>query len=294
MKVKAFGTRGSHSVSGKDTIIYGGDTTCFTFWNETPEGIDRLIIDAGNGIIRLGREIIGNYFAGKEKLNIKIGFTHLHPDHSQGFPFFAPNYFEDCEILILGMVALSKNVGQVLKDSMLPPSFPIEYKDLKSKRNHAVLKNGSSFKSPLNTMRVDVMQSYAPSHPQQGSLYFKITDIASNTIVVCAWDLESKTGGDKALVNFAKGCHVMIHDTQYTTEEYNSSKMVVQGFGHSTYDMALENACQSGAKKLICTHYNPTHTDIFLTEVEKEYWNKGKSVGVDVELAKQDQIWEFI
>ncbi len=194
-------------------------------------------------------------------------FTHLHPDHTQGFPFFAPNFFKSCKINLFGMKTLSKTVGQVLALSMLPPTFPIEYKDLKSERKHFIIKDGSSFYSPLETMQIDVMGAYAPSHPQQGALYYKITDLKTGKSIACIWDLESKVGGDKAVINFVKSSDVMIHDTQYTHEEYYSDGTIVQGFGHSTYEMAIENMRQAEVKKLYCFHYNPSHTDQFLDEL---------------------------
>ena len=115
------------------------------------------------------------------------------------------------------------------------------------------------------------MQSYAPSHPQQGAIYYIITDIETQKRVACIWDLESKQGGDKAVINFTKGCDIMIHDTQYTHDEYNDDQMIVQGFGHSTYEMAIENARQAEIKdKLICTHYNTTHSDKQLSNIQAE------------------------
>jgi len=303
MKIKFYGVRGSYPTPGKDTNEYGGNTTCVTFTNEVDGKIDRVIIDCGTGAIRLGKDIIGNHFAGKEDLNIMMLFTHLHPDHTQAFPFFAPNYFPNAKLNLYGMKALNMHVGKVLDKSMLPPTFPIEYKDLKSERKHNVLKDGDKITSPLGSMKIDVMQAYAPSHPQQGALYFKVTALhnkdcanckldnkecnvdphldlcGSNTnfdkfkgkSVACIWDNESKTGGDKAVINFAKDCDVMIHDTQYTHEEYESYKMVVQGFGHSTYDMAIENAIQANIRdKLICTHYNPAHSDSKLDQIKSD------------------------
>lgn len=113
------------------------------------------------------------------------------------------------------------------------------------------------------------MQAFAPSHPQQGAIYYKIKDLETDKTVVCVWDNESKIGGDQAVINFAKDCDLLIHDTQYTTEEYTDSRMIVQGFGHSTYEMAIDNAKQANSKKLICIHFNPSHTDRVLDEIQK-------------------------
>ncbi len=273
MKIKFYGVRGSYPVPGKDTVKYGGNTSCVSFSNEVDGKIERIIVDSGTGIISLGREIVKNYFEKREGLNTVMLFTHLHPDHIQGFSFFAPNYFKECNIKLMGFIALKKHVGMILEMTMLPPTFPIEYKDLKSFRKHYELRDQSEFKT--NTMDVKVMQAYAPSHPQQGALYFKITDLKSRKSAACIWDTESKIGGDKAVAKFAKDCDIMIHDTQYTSEEYESDNLIVQGFGHSTYKMAIQNAGLANIKeKLICTHFNPVHTDEKLDVIQHEVSKK--------------------
>jgi ribonuclease BN (tRNA processing enzyme) len=123
------------------------------------------------------------------------------------------------------------------------------------------------FEAEADSFEIRVMQAFAPSHPQQGALYYRIKDLETGKSVACIWDNESKIGGDKAVIKFSKGADVMIHDTQYTTEEYTSDKMIVQGFGHSTYEMALDNATQANVGKLVGIHYNPAHTDEKLDEI---------------------------
>ena len=294
MKVKFYGVRGSYAKPGKDFSKYGGNTTCVSISKEVNEKIYRVIIDAGTGIIDLGKEIIGNYFAKKENLDIHILFTHLHPDHTQGFPFFAPNYFKDSELKLYGMETLEKHIGHILKEQMTPPTFPIEYHDLKSNREHIILKSGDSVKITQESdvfikdvFKIEVMQAYAPSHPQQGCLYYKITDKETKKSLACIWDNESHIGGDRAVINFAKDCDIMIHDTQYTKEEYDNDQMIVQGFGHSTYEMAIENAKLANIKqKLICTHFNPVHTDKMLDDIQKKL-ECVRSYDFDISLAKE-------
>jgi ribonuclease BN (tRNA processing enzyme) len=270
MLVKFFGVRGSYPVPGHDTELFGGNTTCVTFEKEYNGKINRVIIDSGTGIIPLGKQIIKNFFDKKEELELNICFSHLHPDHTQGFPFFAPNFFKNCKIKLYGMQTLQKHIGDILTEMMYPPIFPIEYRELKSQRDHIVVTEGSSI-SINNCLSVECMQAFAPSHPQQGAIYYKVRDILDGTTAVCIWDNESKVGGDKAVVRFSKDADMMIHDTQYTAEEYTSDKMIVQGFGHSSYDMAIENAKQANVKKLVCIHYNPAHTDSMLTKIKDNY-----------------------
>ncbi|MCX8059065.1 MAG: MBL fold metallo-hydrolase [Spirochaetes bacterium] len=273
MKIKFYGVRGSHPVPGNTTVRYGGNTSCVTVYKVIENNkILRIIIDSGSGIVKLGKEIMQNWE--NEIKPLTILFTHLHPDHTAEFPFFAPNYREDAVINMYGMQALKMHVGKVIERNMIPPNFPIEYKDLKSRRNHYVIKDNSKFKLSYNGrdyFEINAMQSFAPSHPQQGAIYYKIIDLENGSSLSCIWDIESKIGGDKAVINFAKDSDVMIHDTQYTEEEYISSKFIVQGFGHSTYEMAIENANQANIKKyLICTHFNTTHSDEKLDQIQKD------------------------
>jgi ribonuclease BN (tRNA processing enzyme) len=59
---------------------------------------------------------------------------------------------------------------------------------------------------------------------------------------------------------------ILIHDGQYTDEEYKKYK----GWGHSTWRHAVEVAIRAKVKKLIVTHHDPDHNDDFLDFMEKE------------------------
>lgn len=279
MKVKFYGVRGSYPTPGQGTVRYGGNTTCVTIYKEIDGKICRLIFDCGTGIIQLGRDVIANYFEGKEDINIRLFFTHLHPDHTQGFPFFAPNYFRDCNFYLYGMESLRKDVGELMALTMLPPTFPIEYKDLKSRRIHKTIRDGDVIKAfiingageKVCVFEIETLQVFAPTHPQQGCLYYRVTDTETGKSVVCVWDNESPYCGDKRVIRFAKDANVMIHDAMYTLREYEDNTMIVHGFGHSTPKLAFENAIQAGiTDALILTHFNPAHDDTMLDEIGED------------------------
>ncbi len=272
MRIEFYGIRGSYPVPGKDTVKYGGNTTCVSISKVVKGKIVRLIFDSGTGIIQLGKDIIKNYFEGKEDLNQHLFFTHLHPDHSQGFPFFAVNFFKGSSLKLYGMETLHKHIGDILSEQMYPPNFPIEYRDLKSDRESIVLTDGQTI--IIGDFMVTCMRAFSSSHPQQGAMYYKVRDCSTNKQVVCVWDNESKIGGDQAVIRFAKDSNIMIHDTQYTSKEYLSNQIIVQGFGHSTYDMAINNAIQADIKeKLICMHFNPLHNDEQLDKIQNDIQN---------------------
>jgi phosphoribosyl 1,2-cyclic phosphodiesterase len=58
-------------------------------------------------------------------------------------------------------------------------------------------------------------------------------------------------------VAFARGAGVLVHDTMYTTEEYES----FVGWGHSTYDDVVELALEAGVEQLVLFHHRPERTD---------------------------------
>jgi hypothetical protein len=94
-----------------------------------------------------------------------------------------------------------------------------------------------------------------------------VEDPDTHCSVVTAWDIESRPGGEPFLTDFAKGADLMIHDSCYTEDEYNRTKRKVRGFGHSTYQMALDDAARAGVGTLAFFHYNTTHSDVFLDKV---------------------------
>jgi len=276
------GVRGSYPVPGKDTVRYGGNTSCVSFTAFNSENkIVRVIVDSGTGIINLGKEMISNFKKGSEVPKTCILFTHHHPDHTDGFMFFIMNFISCWILYLVGMVSLKKDTRKIIESAMTPPRSPIESTGFKSTRkNHNVsdgetfyILDSGEFSKECQTgslLEIKTMQAHAPSHPQQGSMYYRIRDLRTNEVATCVWDNESHVGGDIRVINFAKDSDILIHDTQYTAEEYGNASAPVQGFGHSTYDMALENAIRSNSRTLMCFHYNPNHSDDMLDNIAKK------------------------
>jgi ribonuclease BN (tRNA processing enzyme) len=289
MNLTFFGVRGSYPVPDARMLKYGGRTASVLFQKEKNGKTIPLFIDAGLGLIEAGKKIIPDIFSGKCIPRLNMFFTHFHPDHTEGFTFFAPNFLPQIELNLFGMSTAEKNIDMILRDRMSQPLYPIEYKDLRSKRKHHTVSDGetvyidadgkASHQLPEGAAyKVQAMQAFAPAHPQQGAVYYRISDPDTGASVACIWDIESRHGGDQRVIAFAKDALVMIHDTQYTDDEYHSEKMVVQGFGHSTYSMAVDNAVKARVKRLIPFHYNPSHTDEKLDEIMASIDNKGLEI----------------
>ncbi|MFQ6015206.1 MAG: MBL fold metallo-hydrolase, partial [Anaerolineae bacterium] len=212
-------------------------------------------------------------------------FSHTHHDHTQGFPFFAPAHLGSSTLYIFGPRLFQEDLEEALSRAMLPPSHPIELHDLKSlkiirniEESEVILLRNESRKPEIKNVhrdeittdpgvaKISMFKSYA--HPKVGALIYKISWHGKS--IVYASDTESYIGGDTRLTAFAKGADLLIHDAQYTEEEYVSMPLPKQGWGHSTPEMAAAIAKASEVKRLAFFHHDPSHTDEFITEMEKQ------------------------
>ena len=108
-----------------------------------------------------------------------------------------------------------------------------------------------------------ILKSVEQHHIYPGGSYgFRIDD-EDVSLVICT-DVEHINGIDKKVVKLAKNADLLIHDGQYTPEEYKKFK----GWGHSTWEHAVEVAMKAKVKKLIITHHDPDHNDDFLDTLE--------------------------
>jgi phosphoribosyl 1,2-cyclic phosphodiesterase len=255
MKIKFYGVRGSVPICGKEFQKYGGNTTCFRIYREDVNRI--VIIDAGTGIRNLGKEIIS---MGLNQNVINILFSHFHWDHIQGFPFFAPAYNPNQRIgiLAMGKQRKLKNLKDIFSMQMQKEYFPVELDNTGAEFEFLTYGNQETFYGAIVTA--------VPQHHKYmgGSYGFRIED-ESASIVVCT-DVEHIDGIDENIVNLAKDADLLVHDGQYTPDEYKKYK----GWGHSSWQHAAEVAIRANVKKLIITHHDPDHDDDFLDSMAKE------------------------
>ena len=251
MIIKCWGSRGSIPVSGKEYIKYGGDTTCLEI--RTQSG-DLIIVDAGTGIRRLGNELI------KENRHFfNFIFTHAHWDHLMGFPFFKPLYCRNTKIRMHRCPFPSRFVEKMLSRVMDPPNFPVRYSDIKAE----IIYEKSC---PMNFQIGSVLIYPVPlSHPNKGNGYKFIED-GKTFIFLTDNELGYVHPGGLGFKDYLEHCRnadLLIHDAEYTPEEY---KKKVE-WGHSVYTDALELAFQADVKKLGLFHLNQERTDIQADEI---------------------------
>ena len=76
---------------------------------------------------------------------------------------------------------------------------------------------------------------------------------------------------NRKVLEFMQGADIVIHDAQYTHKEYTDGKV---GWGHSTYEWAINSAARARVKTLVMTHHDPDRSDRRLLELEREYTRK--------------------
>lgn len=258
-----FGVRGSYPVSGSRYVKFGGNTaSVFIDAGDIP-----LIIDAGTGIINIGKYLQKNEPRKKE---VVILLTHLHIDHIQGLPFFDPIFNQDYKITIYCPDYRDVSVEKTIHALFNHPYCPISIKGVKAKLKFVILQPEQPKTIHLND-NMTVQYIKENSHPICGVLLFKIS-CGESSLAFCT-DIESPDGLEKEHLDFISGVDVLIHDSQYFDNDYNSSTNSKKGFGHSTFIMAANNALAAGVKKLYLFHYSPSYVD---EKIEKMLYSARK------------------
>lgn len=266
-KIRFWGCRGSFPTSEKNMMKYGGDTSCVEI--RTHDN-NLIILDMGTGLKRLGNNITNDASYPK---NITIVLSHHHLDHLHGFLMFAPLFDSSYKINIYSRRSRNKGLEEVFNTFLQPEIWPVKLDDLQADisfidldENDIVINNSTTISNSLH------------AHPNGAySIKIKILD----KILTYSTDCEHpKEGLNQNVINFAEESDILIHDAQYTPEDLVKYK----GWGHSSWENAVDVAIRSNSKKLILFHHSPDYSDDALDEIER----KAKLHFPDLISAKQD------
>ncbi len=278
MRARFWGARGSLASPGPDTIRYGGNTSCVEV---RPEDGGLVILDSGTGIRALGASLDGT-----APKRIDILLSHLHLDHLEGLGFFAPLWDPATELHIWGPSSPIRSLSDRISQYLSPPLFPVRLAEVPA-RVH--LHDAPDEPWSLGSAKV-IARPIIHRGPTVG---YRIEDGGRSLAYLTdhepalSVDLSSVAPEWVSGLDVAVGADVLIHDCQYTEEEYPDRA----GFGHSSTKHVADFARLAGAHRLLLFHHDPNHTDDQLETLcarVRELWDGG-----EVDLAREGQEIDF-
>jgi ribonuclease BN (tRNA processing enzyme) len=238
---------------GNGTATHGGNTSCVEL---RPAGGGIVVLDAGTGIVPLG------YLLDVDpEPRIDVFLTHLHLDHILGLGFFRPLFAEGAEVHVWGPSSTTLDLQRRLTRYLSPPLFPVALRDLPCDLHLHDVPLGVSVELPTATVEAGLVCHPGPT------LGYRITDDEGASVAYLS-DHEPALGCDPfpshkqwtSGSDLADGVDLLVHDAQYTSEEYVERI----GWGHSSMRDAVKFADLVGARRLVAFHHDPTHDDTFL------------------------------
>ncbi len=254
---RLWGTRGSIPVSGPQYVRHGGNTSCMEF----AHGGERIIFDAGSGLREVGLSLLK---APPRRIHLFI--THTHWDHIQGFPFFAPAYIAGYEISVYAAPNVEQDLESIFRGQLDRAYFPVQMEDMQAHLEFNYIKD-----EPVRIGDVEI--SWETTFHPGATVGYKMT-VGDRQLVYMPDNeflkgymgepLRELTGENEAtygqLVDFCTGVDVLLHEAQYTQEEYP----IKVGWGHTSVANACTLAKVCGAKRWMVIHHDPSHGDEFL------------------------------
>jgi CheY-like chemotaxis protein/phosphoribosyl 1,2-cyclic phosphodiesterase len=232
----------------------------------------RFILDCGTGARALGAQLLSS---APRPLAANILLSHTHWDHIQGFPFFAPLFVPGNRFEVYAPQGGGGSLEKTLAGQMEYTYFPVALHQLPSEIHYHELDEGAH---EIGGVRVTAQYLHHPAV----SLGYRIEADETVMLYLCdhepfseaLWRSGAETGSIESILHtsdqrharFMAGADLVIHDAQYTREEYPSKRT----WGHSTYEYAVEVAAAADVRRLALMHHDPAHDDAFLARMERE------------------------
>ncbi len=256
--VNFWGVRGSTPCDGHQFDRYGGNTSCVEV---AAPGQRPVVFDLGTGLRNYGEALTREDRVDGFEADVLL--THLHWDHIQGLPFFAPMAAGGGTITVYGPEQADGPLGEVFRGVMRPPYFPILPEQLRGDvsfegvGNDDFACNGAKVRArwvrhtdPTLGFRVEaggISVAYLPDHGP-GTTDDPDDFIPDNVLELC------------------DGVDVLIHDAQHTAAEYE----IKRTWGHCTIEYAIHVGREAGARRLALFHHGPTHGDDVLDTILRD------------------------
>lgn len=283
IRLTFWGVRGSIPVPGPTTVKYGGNTSSLELrFGEQ----DRLIVmDLGSGVRELAGKIMKTDLP-RGPIKTKIFLTHTHSDHIMGFPFFTPIFIRGSQLDIYGPVSYEEDtLDKIVGDQLRYRYFPVRLDELQATITYNQLKEGSldlggGLKVTTKYLNHPILVlgykfefegrvlCTAYDHEMFRNVFdVKPGDPGYDEAAVKEGEIAAREENEK-VQEFYRGADLLVHDTQYTHKEYLAGKT---GWGHSSFEWAINSAHKAGVKHLVLFHHEPLRSDQELEGLYKAY-----------------------
>ena len=278
MHVRFHGVRGSTPCQSDDIRRYGGNTSCVSI--DAP-GQAPLLLDMGTGLRYYGKRVpVDELFRGNCLL------THLHWDHVQGLPFFAPLLREGSSLDVYGP---AQDDGRTLEDvvsvTIRPPLFPVSVDELPGSVTFHDTAD-SEFAIGDYNVTARLVPHLGPT------LGFRV-EFDGHSVAYLS-DHQQPFDGSLSVasgpMDLVEGVDLLIHDAQYTQSEFAAKST----WGHCTIDYAVWLAAEAGVKRLALFHHDPARRDDDLDELLRCAAATGERRGVEVIAASEGLVVEVV
>lgn len=205
--------------------------------------------------------------------------THLHWDHTQGLPFFTPMLRPGAEFDVYAPTQDDgRSVEEVFAGTIHPPLFPITLDQFPGTfRFHDC--DDSDFEIGNVRVRSRFVPHVGPT------LGYRI-EWEGRSVAYISDHQQPYDGSFRAsdgALELADGVDLLIHDSQYTQDEF-AHKF---NWGHCTVDYAVWFAAEAGVKTLALFHHDPTRHDDALDLIGECAAATGRLSDVEVLVARE-------
>lgn len=258
MAVKIWGCRGSIPAPEHCTGAYGGNTSCVDL---VLPGNRHLVFDAGTGIRGLGQELLG-----QAPLRLALFLTHYHWDHVQGLPFFKPLFVPGNEVHLYGPAESNDQMMELIGGQMGGAFFPISVDAFRSSvKFHGIQETsfeafGCSI-STLNTLHPGRTLAYRVEVGGRSLVYAPDNEMVPESAI------PQLSGEALRLANFVRGASLLMHDCQYSREEYEKKR----GWGHSPAYAVGAALAAAEVERILLFHHDPDHDDLEVDRIHGEF-----------------------
>ncbi len=235
------GARGSMPVSGPSPSRYGGRTTCFS---ADVGGGELLVFDCGTGLT------LADDLQPVAPTLFHVFLTHYHLDHVIGLPMYRPLFMPGNTFVFHGPAPEGRTVEEAIAAPFAGTLFPVSLTDAAAEKHFVTVGDDPVDIGPLT------ITPFPLRHPQ-GATGYRL-DSGTRSVVIATDHEAGDPKIDSGLIEVAGGADVLIHDAQYTPDEYEASRI---GWGHSTWSQAVDIAVAAGVRRLVLTSHDPFRSD---------------------------------